>query len=159
MSLWKCLILIGNIKRYFWRVTILLFSDKLLEYWILHFSLVLSEFSPQSLQLSVLVSLPQQRGIRKLKWRTEKVTALLWKPGSFLLLMWHCHQAEAVIYQERRGERRSWTGAWGRGCRQTRDVTDCIVSWETHPSNRHLWFCAGSLRKEAACPSWGILEC
>lgn len=112
MSLWKCLILKRNIKRYFWRVTILLFSDKLLEYWILHFCFVLSEFSPQSLQLSVLVSLPQQRGIRKLKWRTEKVTALLWKPGSFLLLTWHCHQAEAVFYQERRGERRSWTGAW-----------------------------------------------
>lgn len=29
-------------------------------------------------------------------------------------------------------------GAWGRGCRQNRDVTDCIVSWETHPSNRHF---------------------
>lgn len=50
-----------------------------------------------------------------------------------------------------------WVLGWGYS--QNCDVTYCFLSWETHPSNRHLWFCVGSLWKEAACLSLGILKC
>lgn len=54
-------------KMFLLKVTTLLSGDKLLEYRILRFCLVLSEFSPQTIHSSVLLSLPQPRGIRKFK--------------------------------------------------------------------------------------------
>lgn len=135
-------------------VTILLSGGKLLAYWDLQFCLVLPEFSTQYIPLSPYFHRSSQGESENKLRRTDKLQHLLCTPGLILLLRWHCHQAEAVFFRERRG----WLGAWARGCSQDRYVTGCIVSWETHPSNRHLCFYAGSLQKEAACPRLGILK-
>lgn len=132
-----------------------------LEDWILHFCLVLSEFSPLFLHISVLPFHYPNKG------ELEN-----WSEGQRKLQ--HCFQTrvhfcywDGIVTKQRqfsikKGEEEKLDGGLGQGCKQTCDVTDCIVSWETHPSNRHLWFCAGSLQKEAACPGLGhsgVLVC
>lgn len=78
---------------------------------------------------------PAKRNQKTEVSKDREVTAFAMHPGSVLAMeTWHCHQAEAVFFGERQGR----MTAGGRGCTQNRDVTHCIVSWETHPSNRHL---------------------
>lgn len=102
--------------------------------------------------LSTFISRPTSEKL-KLR-RTDKLQHLLCAPGSFLLLRWRCHQAETIFFSERR----DWMEAWGWRCSQNHDVTDYIVSWATHPSNRHLWFYSGSLQKRGGMPQFGHSE-